>query len=72
MGGAGVEFVAKALLVAAGEEAGASGAAIRAGDVAACETHSVCRDAVDVRSRDLLGETLAVEFSVAEIVPNDN
>ena len=72
MRGAGVEFVAKALLIATGQESGAGRAAIGTGDVTARETHAVRGDAVDVRSENLLGKALATEFAVAEIITNDD
>ena len=61
MGGAGIEVVNEALLVAAGQEGRAGGAALRPAHVAAGAPHAVLRDAVDVRCGYLLRESLAAQ-----------
>ena len=72
MGGAGVELVTEALLVTAGQKAGARRAAIGTADVTARKAHAVPRNAVEVRRGDFRGKALAAQFTVAEIVGDDD
>ena len=72
MGGAGIEVVNEALLVAAGQEGRAGGAALRPAHVAAGAPHAVLRDAVDVRCGCLLRESLAAQLPVTEVVGDDD
>ena len=61
----------EALLVAAGHQAGARGAAIRPADVAAGEAHAVPGQRIDVR-RGNLRVALAAQLAVAEVVGDDD
>jgi hypothetical protein len=72
LGGAGIELVPEALLVAARHEARARRRAIRPAHVAAREAHAVLRDGINVRCGNLLREALAAEFAPAEIVGEDD
>jgi hypothetical protein len=72
LGGAGVELVAEALLVTAGQKAGARRAAIGTADVTAREAHAVPRDAVEVGRGDFPSKALAAQFTVAEVVGDDD
>ena len=68
---AGVEFVAEALLVAAGEQPGPRGAADRRRHVAVGEPHSIGGDRIDVR-RLQAPATVAADVAVAQIVGQDD
>ena len=63
--------MAEALLVAAGQQAGARRAAVRARDVALRAADAVLGDRVDVRRRDVLAAVDA-DVGVAEVVGQDD
>ena len=63
----GVEFVAESVLVSAGNQPCAGGAAKRPGDVAVGETYAVGRNGIDVRGR-YFGIALTAQFAVTKIV----
>ena len=63
-------LVAEALLVAAGHERGARGAAERMGDVAAGAKHAAAGEPVEVRRRDVLA-AIEAHVGVAMIIGND-
>jgi hypothetical protein len=72
LGGAGVELVTEALLVTAGQKAGSRRAAIGTADVTAREAYAVPRDAIEVRGGDFRGKALAAQFTVAEVISDDD
>jgi len=63
--------MAEALLVTAGHQRGACGAAVGTRNVAARETNAAPGQRVNVRRRNLR-IALATELAVAQIVPNDD
>ena len=67
----GIEFIAEALLVPAGDKPGAGGTADRIGNVAVGATDAGGGEAVEVRRGDVAG-TLKADVAVAEIVRDDD
>lgn len=62
--------MAEALLVATGHQAGAGGAADRAGDVTVREPDAIAGDGVDMRGREF-AFALDADAGVAEVVGDD-
>ena len=61
----GIELMSKSRLITSRHEARPSRAAVWTAHIAAPEPHAVVGDAIDIRRRNLVGESLAPQFTVA-------